>query len=169
MHPLRGRCHDPQPLLVELPRVEADRVGDHDHLRVLRAVGIETEAAGTAGDDQPHIAIDELIGGQRVVHRLRDNILRQWNLQADCAGAGPEPVEVGVKPEDPAGVAPQALEHTVSVEQAMVEDADLGLFLRHKTVVHEDDPRHDRSRGLGGLGWYQEVNKKSGSEYEIEK
>ena len=36
-------------------------------------------------------------------------------------------IDVLLEPEDPAGVGPDPLEDAVAVEQAMIEDADLGV------------------------------------------
>ena len=47
----------------------------------------------------------------------------------DRLGRVVEPVDVLLEPEDPAGVGADALEDAVAVEQAVIEDADLGVGL----------------------------------------
>ena len=142
LHPLGGGGHDLQALLVELAGIEADRVGDHDHLRVRRPVGVQTEGARAAGDHEADVAVGELVGGERVVHRFGHGGLREGDLEADRAGARPQAVEVGVEPEHGSGVAAEAFEHAIAVEQTVVEHAYASLVLGHEAVVHEDDAGH---------------------------
>ena len=50
-------------------------------------------------------------------------------VEPDRLGRLPQPLDVLVEPEDLAAVAADALEDAVAVEQAVVVDADLGVFL----------------------------------------
>ena len=142
MRSLRGRGHDPQAPFVELAGIEADRVGDHDHLRMGGAIGVEAERSRAARDDEADIAIGEFVGGERVVDRLGHRLLRHRDFQRDRPGAVPEAVEVRFHPEHPARVAPHPLEDAVAVKEPMIEDADPRLRLGDETIVHEHDARH---------------------------
>src|SRR5690606_38386458 len=51
----RAGGDDLQAVLVQLGRVEDDRVGDDDDLRVARLARVEPEAAGPSGDDEPDV------------------------------------------------------------------------------------------------------------------
>ena len=77
---LCGSGHDPQALLVELGRIEADRVSDHNHLGVAGFGRVEAQATRTAGDHQPDVAIYKVVGGQRVDDSLGHRFLADRNL-----------------------------------------------------------------------------------------
>ena len=53
-----------------------------------------------------------------------------------------QPVDVLVEAEDLAAVDADAFEDAVAVEQAVVVDADLGVFLRNELAVDVDLSRH---------------------------
>ena len=53
-----------------------------------------------------------------------------------------QPLDVLLEPEDLAAVAAQAFEHAVAVEQAVIVDADLGVFLRDELAGDVDLSGH---------------------------
>ena len=69
------------------------------------------------------------------------------DFQPDGLGRVPQPVEVLGQAEDLAAVAADALEHAVAVEQAVVVDADLGVFLVVELAVDVDFQGHGDIRG----------------------
>ena len=56
----------------------------------------------------------------------------------DALGRFVEPVDVLLEPEDPARVGPDPLEDAVAVEQAVIEDADLGVGLVEELAADVD-------------------------------
>ena len=55
-----------------------------------------------------------------------------------------EPIDVLLEPEDPARVRPDPLEDAVAVEQAVIEDADLGVGLVVELAADIDLGAHRR-------------------------
>ena len=89
---------------------------------------------------------------QRVVDRLGHRLVRHRDFQPDRLGRLVQPVEVLLEPEDLAAVAAQALEHAVAVEQAVVVDADLGVFLVEQLAADVDLEATWRARRLDANG-----------------
>ena len=69
-------------------------------------------------------------------------VRRQRNLQPDRLRRFVQPRDVLFQPKDLAAVGAQAFEHAVAIQQAVVEHADLGVFLRNKLTVDVDLARH---------------------------
>ena len=134
----RAGGDDLQALLVQLLGIERDVIGDDDHLRIAGAVGIEAQRAGAAGDDQADVAVLDAVGRERVVDGLGHRLARHRNFEPDGLGRVPEPIEVLVEAEDLAAVAADALEDAVAVEQAVIVDADLGVFFVEELAVDVD-------------------------------
>ena len=125
----RAGGDDLQAVAVKLFRVERDLIGDDDHLRMAAAIRIETQRAGAAGHDQADVAVLDAVGRERVVDGLGHRLFGDRNFQPDRLGRIPQPFEVLLQAEHFAAVAAHALEHAVAVEQAVIVDADLGVFL----------------------------------------
>ena len=118
-----------QPVAIQFVGVERDLIGDDDHLGMGTAVGIESQGAAAAGDDHADVAVRDAVGGHGLLDGRGHFLLAQRDGQPDGLGGIPQPVEVGLEAKDLAAVAADALEDPVPVEQAVVEDADLGVFL----------------------------------------
>ena len=62
--------------------------------------------------------------------------------------------------EDFAAVAAQAFEDAVAVQQAVVVDADLGVFLRNELAADVDLSRHASWRGGTAVEWLMKMKEK---------
>ena len=118
---------DLQTVFVKLFGIEADVVGDDDDLRVGGLAGVEAQAAGSAGDDDADVGVDELVVGESIPDRGGHFLAFHRDLEMDSQGRFVEAVDVLLEAEDPPGISANALEDAVAVEQAVIEDADLGV------------------------------------------
>ena len=75
------------------------------------------------------VGVGQLVVSESVDDRGRHLLAFHRNLEMNSLGRFVEPIDVLLEPEDPPGVSPDPLEHAVAVEQAMIEDADLGVGL----------------------------------------
>ena len=105
-------------------------------------VGVEPQGADAAGDDHADVAVLDAVDGQGLLDGLGHFLLAHGDGQPDGLGRIPQPVEVGLQAEDLAAVAADALEDAVAVEQAVVVDADLGVFFVVELAVDVDLQRH---------------------------
>src|SRR5262249_51217008 len=123
-------------LLVEALGVELDLVGDDDEGSTLLALPhVEAEVADAARDHEADVGVLEPVGAHGLEEGLLDLLERQGQGQEDGLGRLLEALEVLVEAEDASVVGADALEDAVAVEDAVVEDRDLGVvFLQHLAV-----------------------------------
>jgi uncharacterized protein YecE (DUF72 family) len=137
---LRKEAYDDGELEEWADRVRAHAV-DQSALKVPIVQG--PGPAGAAGDDRADVAVVDLVEAHCLADRVAHRVLRHGNLQPNRLGRLVKPHDVLAEPEDLAAVAAQPLEDAVAIQQPVVEDADLGVCLRHKLAVDINLPRHN--------------------------
>ncbi len=133
---------DLKALAINLLGIERDVVGDDDHLWARAAVGVQPQRAGAAGDDDADVAVLDTVDRQGLLDGLGHFLAGHGNRQEDGLGRLPEAVEVGLHAEHLAAIAANALEYAIAIEQAVVVDADLGVFLAVELAVDKDLKGH---------------------------
>ncbi len=79
-----------------------------------------------------------IVAADGLHHRVDQLVARQRDIEGDDLRRGVQPVDVGVEFEYPAVVDPDTLEHAVTVEKTVVEDAYLGVFLAVELAIDVD-------------------------------
>ena len=73
---------------------------------------------------------------------LDNTIRRHRDREHDRPGGGPETVEMLLEPKNLARIGPHPLEDAIAIEEAVIIDADLGLFLRIELAADIDLEGH---------------------------
>jgi hypothetical protein len=134
----RGHGHDVQTRFVEGGGVELDGGRDADHAGLGAQVGVESQIAHAAADDQTDVAVGDAVATAAFHDNIRHLFRSDRNCQADGFCRFVQAHDVGFEPEDLAVVGANALEDTVAVEESMVEDGDLRVRLGIERAVDVD-------------------------------
>src|SRR3989442_999852 len=125
------RRDDLEAALVDLAEEIDARLRDHDDARTgLALPRIEAEIARPACDDRADVSFPDVVASARLQDDPCELLFRMRELQVDRFRTLEESVQVALELEDAAVVRADAFEDPVTVQQAMVEDADLRLGLR---------------------------------------
>ena len=106
---------------------------------------MKPQGADSTGEDQADVAVGQSIDLDGLADRLFDLLVAVGRLQPELAGGGPHPSKMGVQLEDATVVDPDALETTITVEQAMIHDTDSRVFRGHELSINPDLHRPNHS------------------------
>ncbi len=123
-------------LLVDLGRIQSDPAGDAEDRGFGTFVGVETQVADAARDHQANVF--RVVAADGLHHHLDKCVPRHGDVESDDLRRGVQPVDMGVEFEYPAVVGPDTLEHAVTIEKTVVEDAYLGVFFAVELAVDVD-------------------------------
>src|SRR2546430_4527572 len=136
--PIRGR-HDLQAALVYLAEEIDTRLRDDDDARTgLAFPRVQAEVARAAGDDGADVPLLDVVVAACFEDDVRELLLGVRDLEVDRLRAVEEPVHVALELEHSAVVRPYPFKDPVSVQEAVVEDADLRLGLREEFAINVD-------------------------------
>src|SRR5438132_8305593 len=140
--PIRGR-HDLEAALVHLAEEIDARLRDDDDARTRLAFPrVQAEVPGTARDDRPDVPFLDVVVPACFEDDVRELLLCVRDLEVDRLRTVEEPIHVALEFEHAAVVRPNPFEDPVSVQEAVVEDADLRLGLREEFAVNVDTQIH---------------------------
>src|SRR4029077_19313022 len=111
-----------------------------------------------AGNDQPNVAVPQIILSNRLEHRFGHGRNGHWDLQANRPRRVPQPLEVRFQTEHPAIVKPNAFKNSVAIKQTMVKHRDFGVLFGKEFAVDVNLRVFDSPPSLslgsidGGLG-----------------
>ena len=123
---------------VKFRRINLDFPGDDEDGRFFATARIQPESADAARDDEAHVAIAQFIrpdGFDGGFHHFRP---RHRDFQQNGLGGIKEPVNVFLQFEHPAVVSADALEHAITVKQAVVEHGDFCVALAEIFAINKD-------------------------------
>ena len=137
----RGRERH-ETLVVAVLGPQLDRVDDADDGRLGALAGVEPQVAHPARDQEADVGVVEPALRDRLFHQPVQRRLRHRNLDPHALGRGVQAAEVLGETEHAAVVHPDALEHAVAVQQAVVEHRDFGARAVVVRPVDPDDGWH---------------------------
>ena len=101
-------------------------------------LGAEAQIPLAARHDEADVTVLEFVAADRLEQSLGHLLAVERDHHADRRGRLVKALDVLLQAEDPAVVKADALEDTIPVEKAVIEDRNLGLGLRIKNSVDID-------------------------------
>ena len=132
--------------MIHLFGVQGDTARDAEHRGLGALVGIETQVADAPGDHQADVPVVGFVTADGLHQDLDDLVPGAGDVEGDDLRRGVQPVDVAVEFEYPTVVGPDTLEHAVTVEETVVEDADLRVVFAVEPAVDVD--LHEKPPGL---------------------
>ena len=133
-----GAGDEVEAFFVAFGGVERDGACDDDDAGSGALEGVQTEGADTAGDDQADVTVLEVVCGDGVEGGFFHFLDGNGDFHADGAGGLIKALQVGCEAEDAAMIDADAFEDSVSIEQAVIEHGDFGVFFVEQLAVDVD-------------------------------
>ena len=133
-----GAGDEVEAFFVAFRGVQRDGAGDDDDAGAGALEGVQAEGADAAGNDEADVSVLEVVSGNGFEGGLFHFLDWDGNLHANGAGGLIEALYVGGETEDATVIDANAFEDAVSIEQAVIEHGDFGVFFVEQLAVDVD-------------------------------